>query len=578
MIRSKAILSRLAGYLARAAGLLVWGLALGLTGCGPGKGPGTPPSESALKPAAWFREVARSSGVGFEHVSGHQGRHLIPEMETGGVGLLDFDGDGLLDIFCVNGGAIVPGAPAGRGHRLYRNLGGWHFEDVTERAGISDRGQYGMGCACADFDGDGRVDILVTGLRGSLLFRNLGDGRFEEISGRAGVRDGSWGTSAAFLDFDGDGNLDLMVVNYLRWGIEAEVACTSRGGVPDYCSPLVYKAPAVDSLFRNRGDGTFEKVTHAAGLDRAYGNGLGVVCTDFDGDGWPDLFVANDGMPNQLWMNRHDGTFVDEALVRGCAVSQMGVAEAGMGVAAVDLVQRGRPDLFVTHLEGEGNRLWLNTNGMFQDTVRPRGPGSPSLPLTGFGVVFADFDNDGLLDAYIANGKVKHGQTRFDPMDPYAEPNTLLAGRGFIEFEEVKPSGGTDPSWVAVSRGVAAGDLDNDGGVDLVVVVKDGPVRVLRNIREGRGHWAIWDVRNRNGSAAIGARLEIRAGGRTWWREVLPNQGYCSSQDPRVHVGLGTLGRVDELIIHWAFGPVESMGPFAVDQVHRVQRRGSNVK
>ncbi|MHB8522931.1 MAG: CRTAC1 family protein [Limisphaerales bacterium] len=521
--------------------------------------------------APWFEEVAAKARVDFHHTSGHTHRFYMPEMETGGVGLLDYDGDGLLDILCVQGGSLDPAITNQPGCKLYHNLGNWRFEDVTERAGVGGHGEYGMGCACADFDGDGRIDIYETTLGHNILYHNNGDGTFTDVTAKAGVANGSWSTSAAFFDRDGDGRLDLVVVNYLNWSIATELDCFSRGGLPDYCSPLNYKAPAMDTLYHNRGDGTFEDVTRAAGLDKAYGNGLGVVCADFNHDGRPDIFVANDAMPNQLWINQGNGRFVDEAMIRGCAVNALGMTEAGMGVAAVDLWQRGWLDLFVTHLVNEGNRLWANTNGYFVDTVMPKGPGAPSLPYTGFGLAFADFDNDGVLDLYVANGKVKLGETRFDPNDPYAEPNNLLRGLGNGQFEEVLPHGGTTPPLIATSRGLAVGDLDNDGALDVVVINRDGPVHVLRNLAGRRGHWIMFRVLNRKGVDAIGASVRIEAGDKVQWRRVAPNEGYCSSSDPRVHFGLGAAAQVERATVLWPDGAQESFGPLAAGRLHELR-------
>lgn len=486
----------------------------------------------------------------------------MPEMITGGVGLLDYDNDGLLDVYCVNGGSCDPGKPVKSANKLFHNLGGFRFEDVTEKAGVGGGFAYGMGCACADYDGDGWTDIYVTNLRGNVLFRNNGNGTFNDVTQRAGVADGAWGTSAAFFDYDRDGHLDLVVANYLRWSLEAEVQCFSKGGRPDYCSPMSYKAPAIDSLYRNRGDGTFENVTEKAGLRSAYGNGLGVACADFDNDGWPDILIANDAMPNQLWINQKDGTFRDEAVIRGCAVNVLGMSEANMGIAAADLLQRGWRDIFITHLEGEGHRLWQNTNGFFQDTVRPKGPGSTSHPYTGFGVAFADFDNDGELDVYVANGKVKHGQTQHDAKDPYAEPNTLMRGLGQGDFEEVSPRGGTAPTLIATSRGLAVGDLDNDGSLDLVIVNRDGPAHVLRNVAGQGRRWIMLDVKDGHGRAAVGATLQIKTARRAYWRYVAPHESYCSSSDPRIHCGLGDETEVESVRVRWASGGEELFGPF----------------
>lgn len=536
------------------------------------------PARPAPPSDPWFEEVAKDAALDFQHASGHKDRFLIPEMETGGVGLLDYDHDGLLDVFCVNGGSLDPQATNRPGNRLYHNLGGLKFEDVTARAGVAGHGEYGMGCACGDYNGDGWIDIYVTNVGTNILYRNNGDGTFTDVTREAGVGGGPWGTSAAFFDYDGDGHLDLVVANYLHWSADREVDCFSRGGAPDYCSPMNYKSPARDILYHNKGDGTFEDVTVQSGLNATFGNGLGVGCADFNQDGKPDIFIANDAMPNQLWINQGNGRFIDEALIRGCAVNQMGIAEAGMGVAVVDLFQRGQWDLFVTHLEGEGNRLWVNTNGVFTDLVTQKGPGAPSLPFTGFGVAFADFDNDGRLDLYVANGKVKLGRHTFDTRDPYAEPNTLLRGLGGGDFEEVVPPGGATNAPSATSRGLAVGDLDNDGGMDLVVINRDGPVQLLHNLVARRGHWIRFSVLNRRNGPAIGARVAVEAEGKTWWRLVNPNEGYCSSNDPRVHVGLGPARSVSRVSVHWPNGSEEFFGPFEADRSYEIREGGGNKK
>jgi hypothetical protein len=535
------------------------------------------PSTNTAEP--WFEDVGAGANVTFVMQLGHrEGRYLMPEVKGGGVGVLDYDGDGLLDIFCVQAGSLYPDVTNRPTHKLYHNLGDWKFQDVTEAAHVAGNGCYGMGCAAGDYNNDGRIDLYVTALGTNALYRNNGDGTFTDVSLQAGVGgNGAWGMSAAFFDYDLDGHPDLVVANYIRWSREIEVECYSRGGLPDYCSPLNYNAPSMGTLYHNRGDGTFENVTLAAGLDKAYGYGLGVICADFNQDGWPDIFMANDATPNQLWINQRDGTFKDEALIRGCAVNGMGMSEAGMGIAVVDIFERGVFDLFVTHLAGEANRLFHNTgNGYFEDLVTPKGPGAISWPYTSFGVGFFDFDNDGILDAYVANGRVKRGVTDFDPADPYAEPNNVLRGLGAGDFEEVFPQGGTNPTLIAASRGAAFGDLDNDGGIDIVVTNRDRPVHLLRNVVGRHGHWIMFRVLNRAGSDAVGAVACLEAAGKRHWRQVQPNQSYCSTNDPRLHFGLGKAQRVDRITIRWPRGEEESFGPFEADRLYEVRERATS--
>jgi enediyne biosynthesis protein E4 len=535
-------------------------------GCSPAP---EPAQKRAAEHPAWFEEAAAQAGIEFQWISGHDGTFYFPEIMGGGVCLLDFDGDGFLDVYLVQGGYLGDPERAQPGNRLFRNLGDGRFEDVTEDAGVGDTG-YGMGCACADFDGDGLVDIYVTNVGENVLYRNNGDGTFSNVTEQAGVGDPGWGTSAAFFDFDHDGHLDLVVVNYIHWSPETEIACFSRGGQQDYCSPMSYEAPSMDTLFRNRGDGTFENVTRAAGLHRAYGTGLGVVTGDFNGNGRPDIYVANDAMPNQLWINQGDGTFQDEALLRGCAVNYLGISEAGMGVVAMDLTGNGRLDLFITHLTGEANRLYVNEEGLFTDHVSPRGPGSFSWPWTGFGVGFADFNNNGILDLYVANGRVKYGHVDLHPDDPYAEPNNLLRGLGNLEFEEL-PNGGLPSNLLANSRGLAIGDLNNDGGLDVLIVNRDAPFHLLRNVAPDRGNWIKFQVLNEQGREAVGARVRIEAGGTAQWRQAQPNEGYCSSNDPRVHFGLGDATGVAEVKIHWPDGREQVFGPFDANAIYTLR-------
>ena len=559
--------------LASAIGFL--GLAL-LPACGPpGPAPTTEDRSALPTPASptepWFEEVAAAADVNFTYQTGQQpGKYLMPEIKGGGVGLFDYDRDGWLDILCVQGGSLHPEITHRPGPRLFRNLGNWQFQDVTDQANISSHGSYGMGCALNDYDGDGWPDILINHVDGPRLYRNLGDGTFREVTETAGLSDRSWGVSAAFFDYDDDGWLDLAIANYLVWSIEAEVTCYSRGGLPDYCSPLSYNAPAITSLYHNLGNGQFEFVSHLAGLDRAYGHGLGVICADFDRDGRQDLYVANDATPNQLWINLGNGKFEDQAMIRGCAVNAIGMPEAGMGITSADLDHNGWRDLFITHLVGEANRLYMNHQGYFSDTVLPRGPGAPSWPLTSFGVGFFDFDHDGLFDLFVSNGRVKRGVTDLDPDQPYIEPNLLLRGEALDQFEIV-PNAGTAQPLLAAGRGAAFGDLDNDGDIDIVVVNRDTPLHLLKNVAPKRGNSITLRLVNRHGRMAVGADVRLDAGDRSWWRAVAPHESYGSSNDPRVHCGLGNVSRVDQILVRWPGGQSEWFGPLAANQEHQLR-------
>lgn len=520
----------------------------------------------------WFSPVPASSGFDFQHRSGRDGHYYFPEIETGGVGLIDYDGDGLLDVICIDGGALNPAATQPPRHRLYHNLGNWKFADVTAESGLVCTEGYGMGCAAGDYDGDGRPDIYITQVGSNHLFRNNGNGTFTDVTEKAGVGVHAWSTSACFFDYDGDGLLDLAVVNYVRWTPAREEVCYSAGGRRDYCSPLNYRAPTPMVLFHNRGDGTFEDVSEKAGLRRGYGNGFGITTGDFDHDGRVDMYVANDATPNQLWLNRGNGQFIDDAPLRGCSLNSVGIPRAGMGVVAVDVMQNGWLDLFVTHLVGEGNGLFRNQQGNFADWVSPEGPMAGSTPFTGFGVTFADFNNDGLLDLYVANGRVRLGGQTFAMEDPYAEPNCLLQGLGPDQFREVHPRGGTSPVLLGTSRGLAVGDLDNDGKVDLVIINKDGPAHLLRNITDSKAHWIRFDFRTFNNLEVRNAVVRLEAGGRSQWRQSQPNEGYCSSQDPRVHFGLGNSAMAEHVYVRWPDGRAEDFGPRSGDATHRIEK------
>ncbi|WP_456428809.1 CRTAC1 family protein [Rhodocaloribacter sp.] len=544
------------------AGVLLVLLAAGCAG-----EPGPAPEPKGEAP--WFEEVAAEAGIDFTHVRALRTRLWFPEIMSGGAGWIDYDGDGDLDLYLVQGGALDPGAPEHPGNRLFRNDDGT-FTDVTDEAGVGDGG-YGMGCAVGDYDGDGDLDLYVTNVGPNVLYRNDGDGTFTDVTDEAGVGHPGWGTSAAFLDYDGDDRLDLYVVNYVDWSPRQEIACFAGGNERDYCQPANYQAPATDVLYHNEGDGSFEDVTRDAGIARARGNGLGVTTGDFDGDGRLELYVTNDGNPKQLWINRGDGSFEDRALVAGSAVNRQGMAEAGMGVAAVDIDHDGDLDLFMTHLRDETNTFYLNNGGVFEDATIRTGLAAPSIRYTGFGVGFADFDLDGFLDLYVANGRV--GKT-LAPLgdDPYGEPNQLFRGKGNGRFEEMSPPGGTARTFIETSRAAAFGDYDDDGDVDIAVVNNGGRVRLLRNRAGDGGRWAAFHVLDASGRDAVGAMVRLTAGGRTQWRAVATAYSYQASNDPRVHFGLAGVDRIEEVLVIWPGGERESFGPFVAGKVDTLRK------
>ncbi|MEM1207452.1 MAG: VCBS repeat-containing protein, partial [Acidobacteriota bacterium] len=489
--------------------------------------PGADPPDGAPFDAVPFTEGAAAAGLDFVHFNGMSGGYYFSEMMGSGAALFDADGDGDLDVYLVQGsmlgdgdldGATFPPRPLDRPprDRLYRNdleagaegEPGLRFSDVTDDAGL-DVLDYGMGVAAADFDNDGRVDLYVTAAGTNRHLRNVGEGgsiAFEDVTDDVtGI--GRWSVPAAVLDFDRDGWLDLYVGNYVDYSVANDKSCTDELGQPNYCGPLAY-APEPDTLLRNRGDGTFEDWSGRAGILREYGGCLGAVAADFDQDGWIDVYVANDGTPNQLWMNNGDGTFENRALLAGSAVNAQGHAEASMGVAVADVDGDGDQDLFLTHLTRETNTFYANSgDASFVDRSAESGLGAPSFDRTAFGVGWIDVENDGLLDLLVVNGAVKVIKPLALAGDPYPlhQPNQLFRNVGGGRFEDASAGAGAafDPS--EVSRGAAFGDLDDDGDLDVVVTNNAGPVRLLRNLLGQDRPWLGLRLLDASGRDAHGA-------------------------------------------------------------------------
>lgn len=565
---------------------IVTGLILGLAGVGLMVSRSYRSASPVSEP--WFEDVYAQSGIGFRHVSGeglgadgsaapdgsksrlssYTPTLFFPEIMSGGVALIDFDADGLLDVYFVQGGAILAPPETRPGNKLYRNIGGGRFVDVSDGSGASDTG-YGMGVTVGDFDNDGREDIYITNVGPNVLLKNNGDGTFTDVTQAADVGDAGFSSSAAFLDFDGDGDLDLFVVNYVVWSADTEQVCSTPTDTHGYCSPVTYDAPARDTLYRNDGDGTFVDITAESGIASAYGNGLGVVPADLNGDGLIDLSVANDKTANQLWINLGDGRFRDEAVSRGVAFNGLGMAEAGMGIDARDIDGDGDLDLVMTHFAGETNTIYINQGDYFEDETARLGF-SPSRAFTGFGTAIVDFNNDGAYDAFIVNGRVGDGGIA----GSYGEPNQLYEGSVGGGFVEVVPRGGTLAPLVHTSRGAAFGDYDNDGDVDIIVVNRDAAPYVLENRIGAQHHWIVLRVLTQSGRAALGARVTLVSGGRKWTSDTRVAYSYCSSNDPRVHFGLGHASRVESVTVTWPSGRTERFGAFVADQIVEL-REGS---
>ena len=526
----------------------------------------------------WFVEAAARSGLDFQHFNGMSGERYYLEVMGPGGALFDYDQDGDLDLYVTQGqmlgarktladATIAPRGPLS--HRLFRNdlqvaadgSAAIHFRDVTDSSGIDARG-YGMGVAAGDYDNDGFVDLYVCNYGPNQLWRNNGDGTFSDRTRESGTGEDRWSVSASFVDVDQDGWLDLMVVNYLDYAPERDKLCLSERGEPDYCHPLHYP-PVPSRLFRNRGDGTFEDVSAKSGIGAKASNGLGVVASDLDGDGRVDLFVANDTMPNHLWLNRGDGTFTEEAMAAGCALSGEGRPEACMGVDAGDVDGDGDEDLFMTNFRNEKNTLYLNAgSGVFHDASVTSGLADASWVETSFGTAFFDYDNDGWLDLLIANGAVALPPEADLAKRPYPldEPDQLFHNRGDGTFEEVTASAGEAFALSEVGRAVLFGDVDNDGDTDAVVLNNSGPARLLLNQVGAAKPWVgLRLLETEAGRDAHATRVVVAAdGGAARWRRVRVDGSYAASNDPRVLVGLGSAATTVSARVLWHGGAAET--------------------
>ena len=569
-------------------------LAPWLVACGPSdEDPGLPEAPESSPPI--FADVSEAVGLDFTHRNGRAGGWHLPEVMGAGAALFDFDNDGDLDAYLVQGAERYPPSDAGRGgkatgqtDRLYRNelLHGkpetLTFRDVTAESGLR-AGGYGMGVATGDYDNDGWTDLYVTNDGPNQLWRNQGDGTFRDVTATAGegVDDPRFSVSAAFLDYDRDGWLDLMWVNYVDYDPSVEVPCATDSGQRDYCSPLSFR-PVADRLLRNLGDGRFEDVSAQAGIADAPGSGLGLIHADFDADARPDVFVANDMMENRLWLATEEESFRDAALLSGAALNRTGAPEAGMGVEGADFDEDGDVDLFLTHLLEETHTLYANDGaGLFRDETGARGLEASSLPFTGFGSAALDFDNDGWLDLAVANGEVRiiPEQLVADASTeglPMKQGNQLFRNQGEGNFAEVTAQAGEAFARAEVSRGVAMGDVDNDGDSDLLIHNNDGPARLLRNeVGAARPWLGLRLVDPDSGRDLLGAsaRLE-RAEGHAMTRRAHSDGGYASARDPRLLFGLGEPDPEAEIVIDvtWPDGSHERWVDLAPGRYHTLER------
>ena len=511
------------------------------------------------------------------------GRHFFIESTGGGVALFDYNNDGLLDIFAVQGGTVpgvTPGAAlSGDRSVLYRNNGDGTFTDVTANSGLDVYTGYGQGVAAADFDNDGNIDIYITAYGGNHLFRNNGNGTFTDVTAPAGLGDlisagtnePPWPLSAAWCDYDNDGHLDLFVCHYCRWSPKLDKACPDSHGNPAYCRPQVYE-PSHSRLYHNNGDGTFTDVTAKAGIEKLLGKSMGAAWFDYDDDGWMDLFVTNDTMVNFLLHNNRDGTFTDKAILAGVGYGEQDIPSSGMGVGIGDHDNRGRENLFVVNFSGQTKSLFHNRGqGFFDNASAQAGLASTNLQYLGFGLECFDYDLDGYKDLIFGNGHVLDGRIARELGSSYEQSQQLFHNSGDGTFAEDSHSLG-DLAAPRVTRGLAIGDYDNDGDIDVVMVSQTGPLQLYRNDGGNQNHWITLRLEGtRSNRDAIGAKVVVRTNTATQTQWVRGGSSYCSQSDRRVTFGLAAEGKIDALEIRWPSGMKQKFGPLAANTFYHVR-------
>jgi enediyne biosynthesis protein E4 len=534
-------------------------------------------------PVPIFRDIAAQAGLTASHISSREKYYVIESM-SGGVGLFDCDNDGKLDIVIVNGSTVDRYKQGGD---LLVTL--WHqdanlkFTDITEKAGLTRKG-WGMGVAVADYDNDGNLDLFVTGYGGNALYRNKGNCTFEDVTDKAGVRGGGFSTGAAWADYDRDGNVDLFVSRYVHVDMNDLPAFGSTKfcqfkGAPVQCGPWGMEGET-DLLYHNRGDGTFEEVSKKAGVDdpeKYYG--LSATWGDYDNDGWPDLFVADDATPNHLYHNNHNGTFTDEAMVGGIALNSEGQALGSMGVTWGDYDHSGHLSMFITEFADQPNTLYQNQGPRgFEDVAMPSHLGQPSLPLVGWGTTFFDMDNDGWLDLFVANGHVYPQMDTVKGSAAYAEPMLLHRNLRNGTFEELSKAAGLADMPLKSRRGAAFGDVANNGNIDIVVLNVGEPPSLLLNTNKIANHRVLFHLTGtKSNRAAIGARVTIHAGGMMQFDEVRGGGSYLSQNDLRLHFGLGSATKIDLVEVRWPTGKTETFKDVAADKIYAITE-GQGIK
>ncbi|HKH43499.1 MAG TPA: CRTAC1 family protein [Thermoanaerobaculia bacterium] len=536
-----------------------------------------PPAKPAPKPASppaglRFTDVTAQAGIKFTHNSGRAGKKFLPETLGAGGAFFDADGDGWLDVLLINSKDWAPSKKGGRKslHALYRNNKNGTFTEITKGSGL-DVSMYGLGVAVADYDNDGKEDVYVTALEGDRLFKNLGGGKFRDVTAAAGIKNASFGTSAAWLDYDRDGKADLFVANYVQWSPDKDLWCSLDGSTKSYCTPESYKGTS-SKLFRNLGGGKFQDATAKAGVGQE-GKALGVAVLDYDVDGWPDLFVANDTQPNKLYRNQKNGTFAEEGLEAGVAFGEDGVARGAMGADAADYDRSGRPHLLVGNFSNEMLALYHNEgSGIFVDEAPASSVGRASLLTLSFGVFFFDYDLDGLLDLFAANGHIEEEIGRVQPRVAYRQPPLVFRNLGAGKFEPVGARLGAELNRPVVARGAAYGDYDRDGDLDVLLTTNHGPAYLFRNDGGNRNHWlcvrTVGTKSNRDGLGAV-VRVASPTAGRQW-STVRSGSSYCSQSDLALTFGLGKDAKAT-LDIEWPSGLKQRLADVPANQFITVE-------
>ncbi len=538
--------------------------------------PATKPTQTSSK--KWFTEITADVGLDFLHESGANGKLLMQELLGSGVALFDYDNDGDLDIYLTTGHSGLPNPESADAppNRLLNQKADGHFVDVSLTSGLDDRG-YGMGVAIGDIDNDGDTDVYVTNYGLDKLFRNRGDGTFENITKSSGIKVEKWSASATFLDYDRDGFLDLFVTQYLI--DDPTKVCIDRSGRRNYCGPNHGK-PIPDVLLHNNQDGTFTDASEKSGITSVSAAGLGVICEDFNEDGWIDIYVANDAFANNLWINQQDGTFSDDALLLGCSLNLHGHAEGSMGIIAADFDNDTDVDLFMTHLNEESNTFYVNQGNQlgFIDMTIGSGLGWSSVGLTGFGTVAFDVEHDGDLDIAVVNGRVMFsdpvsGVTMNPPWDKIAEPNLFYINDGNGKFLAADDRAEVFCKPIEITRGLAVGDIDKDGDLDMLITNIEGPARLYRNDAPQNQHWLmIRAIDPRMKRDAIGARVLVHFDHRSLTRTITSGFSYISASEPVAHFGLGKVNKIDHIEIFWPDGYREKFMVSVVDQALRLKR------